>query len=996
MQSTSPLQTGIEYGFFDSNVAVDENYRPSLLVNDASKGSKVLTTILRELEKCDEFLFSVAFVTEGGVVVLLETLKMLQAKGVKGKIVASQYQNFTQPKALKRLLEFDNIELRIVTNDDYSMHTKGYIFRHGEEYVSIIGSSNLTQTALCENQEWNVKLISAKDGGLTKNTIEEFYRLFNEAVPVDGEFLSNYQRIYDADWELEKVYRKAREEYEESIDLSDLGRVKPNRMQNAALTSLSKLREAGKDKALLVSATGTGKTYLAAFDVATVNPDRCLFIIHREQIAKEALRSFRNVLGNKKKMSVLSGTNKDLDADYIFSTIQTLSKDSTINQIPPEAFDYVVVDEVHRAGAPSYQKVLDYLKPKFILGMTATPERSDDFDIFKMFDHNIAYEIRLQDAMREKLICPFHYFGITELTVDGEVFDDTTEFRHLVADNRVNHIIHEAEFYGYDGDRVKGLVFCSRNEEAKELSEKFNARGYNTVALSGADSQEAREAACDRLEQETREGGLDYIFTVDIFNEGVDIPSVNQIIMLRPTQSAIIFVQQLGRGLRKFQDKEFVVIIDFIGNYTKNFLIPIALSGDRTYNKDTIRKYVGGGSAIIPGCSTIHFDEITRQRIYESIDSANFNDIKLIKEGYKQLKYKLGRIPTLMDFDEHGEIDPLRIIDNKSLGSYYAFLSKYEKDYTPRLNEVQKNMLDYISRKFASGKRPGDLLVLKNLLNHPADDQLAFVRAELADSYDHILTEDEQINLFNVLTNKFSVSQEAKKYANCIFLAERDGQWHISNEFEKELRTPEFKRLVAETVEFGLYRNRRDYSDTYKQTAFQLYSKYTYQEICRLLNWRTDIVSLNIGGYKYDDTTKTYPVFINYDKAEDITDTTKYEDRLLSPSRLIAISKSKRDVNSPDVQNAVHADERGITMHLFVRKNKDDKISKEFYYLGQMHATGKTKQFIMPNTDNISAVEIEYTLEVPVREDLYRYITDGEDGNAKEIAQKVKVTVKRK
>lgn len=964
MSNLSPLQTGIEYGFFNSNVAVDENYRPSLLVNDETKGSKVLTSILRELERCDEFLFSVAFVTEGGVVVLLEALKELQKKGVQGKIVASQYQNFTQPKALRRLLEFSNIELRIVPNDNYSMHAKGYIFRQGDEYVSIIGSSNLTQTALCENQEWNVKLISKKDGGLTKNTIQEFYRLFNEAVPVDEEFLTNYQRIYQSGWDLEKVSRKAREEYEETLDLSELGRVKPNKMQTAALTSLQHLRDQGKDKALLVSATGTGKTYLAAFDVASFNPDRCLFIIHREQIAKEAKKSFRTVIGNKKKMSVLSGTNKDLEADYIFSTIQTLSKDSTLHQLDPHTFDYIVIDEVHRAGAPSYQKVLDYLKPQFTLGMTATPERSDDFDIFKMFDHNIAYEIRLQDAMREKLICPFHYFGITELTVDGEVFDDTTEFRHLVADRRVDHIIKEAEFYGYDGDRVKGLVFCSRKEEAKELSEKFNQKGYRTIALSGDDSQDAREAAVERLEQEDPTDALDYIFTVDIFNEGVDIPAVNQIIMLRPTESAIVFVQQLGRGLRKYQDKEFVVIIDFIGNYRKNFLIPIALSGDRTYNKDTIRKYVGGGSSVIPGCSTIHFDEITRQRIYESIDAANFNDMKLLKESYKQLKFKLGRIPTLLDFDEHGELDPLRYIDK--LGSYYAFLQKYEKDYTHQLNETQTVMLDYISRKFASGKRVGDLRVLQSLLEHPEDNVLQHYTPQ---------SDDERINLRNVMTNEFSVSGEKKKYAPCVFLTERDGGWYLSKEFRKALQDEGFFRLVQENVQFGLYRNARDYGDLYKDTSFQLYAKYTYQEVCRLLNWHTDIVSLNIGGYKYDEETKTYPVFINYNKDEDITDTTKYEDRLLSPSRLIAISKSKRDVNSPDVQNALHAKERGITMHLFVRKNKDDKISKEFYYLGTMHATGTTKQFIMPNTE-ASAVEIVYELDTPVREDVYRYITE--------------------
>ena len=240
MDHSSALQTGIEYGFFDSNVAVDENYRPSLLVNDAQQGTKVLTSIIRELEKCDEFLFSVAFVTEGGVVVLLETLKQLQKRGVKGKIIASEYQNFTQPRALERLLQFDNIELRIVT-DEYSMHTKGYIFRHGDEYVSIIGSSNLTQSALCENQEWNVKLISAKDGGLTKNTLAEFDRLFNEATVVDETYLENYRKIYQNYIRLEKISRLAREEAEELIDISDIGRPKPNKMPSDSLTSLSYL-----------------------------------------------------------------------------------------------------------------------------------------------------------------------------------------------------------------------------------------------------------------------------------------------------------------------------------------------------------------------------------------------------------------------------------------------------------------------------------------------------------------------------------------------------------------------------------------------------------------------------------------------------------------------------------------------------------------------------------------------------------------------------------
>ena len=283
-------------------------------------------------------------------------------------------------------------------------------------------------------------------------------------------------------------------------------------------------------------------------------------------------------------------------------------------------------------------------------------------------------------------------------------------------------MLEQASYYGHSGDRVKGLVFCSRKEEAWLLSKKFNERGLRTEALTGEDSETRREEVIERLVMEVPEDQketadyLDYIFTVDIFSEGVDIPEINQVIMLRPTQSAIVFVQQLGRGLRKSPGKEFVVILDFIGNYKNNFLIPIALSGDRSYNKDNVRRYVMEGDRVIPGVSTIHFDEISRRRIFAAIDAANFSDIRLIRENYTNLKYKLGRIPALKDFDLYGEMDVCRIFDNSSLGSYYKFLVKYEKEYTVRLSKEEEKILEFVSRKLASGKRIHELEMLNRLL----------------------------------------------------------------------------------------------------------------------------------------------------------------------------------------------------------------------------------------------------------------------------------------
>lgn len=955
------LKKAVGTAFFDAGIESIEALRPELVYNDTFQGNTVLASLEAELSRCNKFWISVAFVTQSGLIVLKDILRELEKKGIQGRILTTNYLEFNQPKALRDLLKFSNIQVKIYTEEDF--HTKGYMFEHEQVRTFLVGSSNLSQGALKKNKEWNLRVTSLENGALIQSMDAEFEKMWNKAEILTKEWIDNYE-IY---------YRQNRQvNYQQKTVRLKSYKLQPNKMQQAALKALENLRSEGKDKGLLISATGTGKTYLSAFDVRNFTPGKMLFLVHREQILKQAIESFKDVLGNGIYAGLLSGNSHETNADYLFSTVQTMTKEETLHQFLPDYFDYIIIDETHKAGAESYRRIINYFKPKFLLGMTASPERTDGYDIFQLFDHNIAYEIRLQQALEEDLLCPFHYFGITELQVNGEIIDDNTEFRYLVSEERVSNIIEKAEFYGSSGSRVKGLIFCSTNQEAIELSEKFNRRGYKTIALSGSNSQEEREEAVARLEQDSLGNRLDYIFTVDIFNEGIDIPQVNQIIMLRPTQSAIIFVQQLGRGLRKAIDKEYVVVIDFIGNYQKNFLIPIALSGDRTYNKDTIRKYVAEGNRVIPGCSTIHFDEITKKRIYESIDAANFNDIRLIRDSYMQLKNKLGRIPSLEDFDEYGEIDVLRIFDNNSLGSYYKFLVKYEKEYTIRFNERQEKCIEFISKKLASGKRVHELEMLKRLLSYQ-HKLFHFLKGQLAEEYGIQITEKTKTNVANILTNEFATGSSKTTYQDCIFIQKEGEDYGINPEFAKMLREQSFYDTVRELIEFGLNRYRKNYANRYMDTNFQLYSKYTYEDVCRLLEWEKGEVALNIGGYKYDKKTKTYPVFINYDKSEEIQDTVKYEDRFLNPTTLIAISKSGRSLTSEDVYTAMHAQELGVEVELFVRKNKDDKISKEFYYLGKMYATGQAREFTMPNTTK-SAVEIQYKLVTPIREDLYDYI----------------------
>ena len=975
MNKKELIYEGIKTAFIDYNNQSNVAFKPQFISNDYKEGRKVISSLEDELLKCDKFDISVAFITDGGIEPLLQTLKILEMRGIEGRILTTDYLEFSDPKALRKLASFKNIELKMFMSEEAGegFHTKGYMFKNNDIYKIIIGSSNMTQKALSVNREWNTKIVSTEQGEYAKEILNEFERLWNSKYSLNYE---QFIETYELNYKLIKEQRKIASA--KKISSLEEYKLQPNAMQISFINNLNKILEKGEKRALLISATGTGKTYASAFALRENKPRRALFLVHREQIAKQAIESYKKIFGETKTFGLLSGNSKGFEADFLFSTMQMMSKEDIFKKFKEDEFDIIVIDEAHRIGASSYQKIIQYFKPKLLLGMTASPERTDGYDVYKEFNYNIACEIRLKQALEENFLCPFHYFGITDIEFNGKTIDENTElsdFSKLTCDERVNYIIKQIEFYGHSGTTTNGLIFCSSKREALALSDKFNDRGYFTVVLTGEDSQEKREEAINRLTSKNIEEKIDYIFTVDIFNEGVDIPEINQVIMLRPTESPIVFVQQLGRGLRKAIDKEYVVILDFIGNYKNNFMIPIALSGDRSYNKDNIRRYVLEGERIIPGSSTIHFDEISKKRIFEAIDHADFTDIKLIKENYTNLKRKLGRIPSLLDFDKYGEMDVFRIFDNKSLGSYYKFLVKYEKKFKIRLNMNEEKMIEFISKKIANGKRIHELELL-NILNDESDKLLEKLQKKINVKYGFYLDEQTKRSIVNVLTNNFASGSGKKTYKECIFIEENDNDYRISKNFDEMLKNKDFKNMFNELIQFGISRYKQNYSEKYKDTQFTIYKKYTYEDVCRLLNWKNNEVPLNIGGYKYDRDTKTFPVFINYDKNEEINDTIKYEDHFENSNKLIAISKSGRTILSEDVQNFINAKERGIKVELFVRKNKDDKISKEFYYLGRMNATGNVKEFIMPNT-NKTAVEIEWILETPVREDIYEYIING-------------------
>lgn len=667
-------------------------------------------------------------------------------------------------------------------------HTKGYIFKKEEIYRIIIGSSNITSAALTSNREWNTKLVSTEQGEIAHDIVAEFNELWNSNYALSfDEFYGKYNEQY----EIIKHQREIAKQ-EEIISIEKY-KLQPNSMQIGFITNLRKILEAGEDRALLISATGTGKTYASAFAMRELGFKRVLFLVHRGQLARQTKKSYEKVFAKSFSMGLVGAGYHEYDADYVFATVQTLNRDEHLFQYKKDDFDCIILDEAHHVPADTYQKVMKHFTPKLWLGMTATPDKRDDNiegrNVYELFNHQIAYEIRLQQAMEENLLCTFHYFGITDLEIIGDERGNGRDFTMLTSDERVKHIINQADYYGYSGDKVKGLIFCSSIKESEELASKFNhtidpstGRKFRTIALNGSASEQERQAAFERLAMNEEDATsdnepLDYIFSVEILNEGVDIVEVNQVIMLRPTQSPIVFIQQLGRGLRKAYGKEYVVILDFIGNYNNNFMIPIALSGDRTYNKDNIRRYIMEGGRVIPGASTIHFDEISRKKIFASVDNANFNDIKLIRENYTNLKNKLGRIPRLRDFDDYGEMDVIRIFDNNSLGSYYKFLVKYEKEYKVRLSEDEEKIIEFVSKKLANGKRIQELQMLKRMLAYSRGLSKLGLFACLSEDmkgYGKVIGRDQRENIINVMTNEFPAGASKKTYSQCVFI-EKEG-----------------------------------------------------------------------------------------------------------------------------------------------------------------------------------------------------------------------------
>ena len=666
-----------------------------------------LNKIKDNLRNCKSFNFSVSFIKKAGLVLLFKDIEAAVERGCVGRIITSTYQNFTDIESLKsffalmgRHRNFEcKLDFECFLDAQYSAigyHSKGYLFEFNDKYELIVGSSNITRYALLKNIEWDIVISDSEPTQSYAQAFYEFNNLWGQTHLLNSEIINVYANKLNF----------AIERWDMDYDLAS-SNIKPNFMQRKALKELNRYRAIGLERALVVAAAGSGKTYLAAFDAYNFSPKRLLYVVHEGSILKKSFETFRDVFGNSKSYGIFSGESKELDADFVFASNMMMSR--SLELFAKDEFDYIVIDECHHATASTYKKIIRFFEPEFLLGLTATPERMDNQDVFELFDTNVPYELRLRDAIINDIIVPFKYYGIRDTLVEYGL--NKNEERRMIAqladEAHGEFVCSEIEKYRPQG-KLKALAFCRNVTHARMMSESLGER-YKTSYLTGNNNIGERIRAYNDLQNDSTE--LEILFTVDILNEGVDIPGINMVLFLRPTESSTVFIQQLGRGLRKYTGKDYVTVLDFIGNsYKRSVQIAFALSSlaenfiiEKRLMVSLVHDNFDALGLKQYGVE-INVDDLSKEEIINYLENENFNSLSYLKQDYFNFKKYICSeyAPKHMDYlNNDCAPDLLRFMAIKIQGkkncSYYNFLKGIEEENLPEFNDQQVSFINYLS-----------------------------------------------------------------------------------------------------------------------------------------------------------------------------------------------------------------------------------------------------------------------------------------------------------
>jgi len=885
------------------------------LLTGTSGDPQMVSELQKEIATADRIDILCAFVKWTGIRLLGDALKQFTNRpGTQLRIITTSYTGVTDAKAVAFLASLNNAELKVSYDTLRTrLHAKAYAFHRNSGFGTVyVGSSNMSYAALTEGLEWNIKLSERQQGHLWGKIVGTF-----ETYWQDRDFVTYKPEDYKKLTEALQVQRGGGMHDATSMLFFDL---KPYEFQKEILEKMQAEREIeGRRKHLIVAATGTGKTMIAAFDyrdwVNTLRRQelnvraRILFIAHREEILKQSRDAFRMVLRDRNFGELMVGGKRPDVFDHLFMSIQTYNSQRIASTTAPDYFDYVVVDEFHHAAAPSYQELLNHVKPKVLLGLTATPERTDKLDVLRFFDDHITAEIRLPDAINRKLLSPFQYFGIAD-PVDlshltwqrGAYVKEDLERQYLASDERTKVILQKLHEIVLDPKSSRGLGFCVSQVHAKYMAEKFNAAGIPSINLDANSPDEIRNEAVRRLQDRQ----INFIFVVDLYNEGVDIPEADTVLFLRPTESLTVFLQQLGRGLRLSEGKDCLTVLDFVGHAHQKYRFDHKFRALIGNGHARIEKEIQEGFPHLPSGCSIQMEKMAKEYVLENIRQAIHAGRARLVEEIRVFEEEANRPLNLGNFIEHQGLSLDDIYRRDSWTSLCADAGRHEPVQDPDRNRAFKGL-----RRIEHINDPHYIRRLQALLSTSAAD------------FDKVIGDPLNYRAFLML--HLSLWEDSYRPGS------------LSESYQRIQKNPallEELRYLLE-LKLGLIPSIAPPVELPIASELHLHALYTRNEILAALGYWTLEARPDVReGRLLIESLKTELFFVTLNKTEqDYSPTTLYEDYAISDQLFHWQSQSTTSDQSATGQRYIS--DRTYTFLLFVRENKaENVIASAYYFLG--------------------------------------------------------------
>jgi superfamily II DNA or RNA helicase len=901
------------------------------LFTGARKEPNLQEEIKREIFSADEICMLVSFIKWSGLRTILDELKLFTERGKKLKIITTSYMEATDFKAVEELSKLANTEVKISYDTERTrLHAKSYIFKRENGFTTAyVGSSNMSNVAMTSGLEWNVKLSEKESFEIIAKINATFETYWND---------STFETFDNSEKNREYLKNALSKSKNNKTDMTFEFDIKPYTYQKEILENLEAERKIfGRYRNLVVAATGVGKTVISAFDYKRFRDEnpraRLLFVAHREEILKKSRDTFRYICKNLNFGELLVGNNKPESIENLFVSIQSLNSSKLIERTSPDFYDYIVIDEVHHGAAQSYKKLLEYYKPKVLLGLTATPERMDGEDITRFFDKKMAYELRLPEAIDNKLLCPFQYFGVSDFVDLSELKwtrggYEVSELENVYvldtekAKRRAQDIITNTIKYVDDIENVKALGFCVSIKHAEFMANEFNNAGIPSIALTGNSNDEIRKNAAKNL----TDGNIKVIFTVDLFNEGVDIPQINTILFLRPTESLTIFLQQLGRGLRISEGKECLTVLDFIGQSNKNYKFADKYRALIGKTKKSVESYVKDGFVSLPKGCFIKLEKQAKEYVLRNIKGLKNNKDVLIGK-IKYFENDTGEKLNLKNFLRYNNISLDEFYNGKRTFSRLCAEAEIIQDFQYENEEVLNKRI-------------------VNLLSMDSPKLIDFSRKYINNTDMNLNKED--LILRNMLYYTFYVKNPEREGISSI----KEGiEKIISNRLIKE-EILDILDILYEKINCVPIKNSYDFI-----CPLEVHCKYTQAQILAGLEYyREDFYGPMLEGVKYFKDKDLDIFFITLNKSEkDFSELTLYEDYAISENLFHWQSQHKDTEKSKNVQRYVNSNGR---VSLFVREYKTENgKASPYIYLGECthvsHQGNNPVSFIWKLKNNI-------------------------------------------